>query len=331
MSEKKNQNGFKTVFGGGYQKSDVNAYIETMQAQFYSIEQTLKNTINHQRAELDVLRAQTDGAESLREEAESLRCALSAAETALAQTQEELESCKAACIAAEASKTTAEAALTACKEEMDETQAVLAVLRGESAALREENAALREEGAALRRENEAMTERVQTAQAEQVQAEAAEVLPAEAVTNTDLPTAEYEALKLKAEQYDRMSAHIGAIMLKANAGAEDVLSRAKEEAEVWLSEINRSLDDTRMRAQETADRLIGDVGKSLGEISRGCRDEIVVDLEELRSALRTVETLLESKYADINRKLDFTKEEMEQTAGAIIRSATMPVSLPSDK
>ena len=38
MSEKKNRGGFKTVFGGGYQKSDVNAYIETMQAQFYSIE-----------------------------------------------------------------------------------------------------------------------------------------------------------------------------------------------------------------------------------------------------------------------------------------------------
>ena len=55
MSEQKNAKMFKTVFGGGYQKSDVNAYIESMQAQFQSVEQTLKNTINHQRSELDDL------------------------------------------------------------------------------------------------------------------------------------------------------------------------------------------------------------------------------------------------------------------------------------
>ena len=56
MSEQKNAKMFRTVFGGGYQKKDVNEYIESMQAQFQSVEQTLKNTINHQRAELDALR-----------------------------------------------------------------------------------------------------------------------------------------------------------------------------------------------------------------------------------------------------------------------------------
>ena len=60
MSEQKNAKMFRTVFGGGYQKNDVNEYIESMQAQFVSVEQTLKNTINHQRAELDDLRRQND-------------------------------------------------------------------------------------------------------------------------------------------------------------------------------------------------------------------------------------------------------------------------------
>ncbi len=318
MSEKKNRGGFKTVFGGGYQKSDVNAYIETMQAQFYSIEQTLKNTINHQRAELDALRAQTDGAEELREEAEEMRAALAASETACSEAQTALEQSRAACIAAEAGRATAEAALASCREELAAAQNALDALRAE---LDTAKAAAAAAEAAAKAEAEAAAET----------AADADIPPAEEPEEAAVPMAEYEALKLKAEQYDRMSAHIGAIMLKANAGAEDVLNRARADADAWLAEINHSLDETRTRAQDTADRLIGDVGRSLAEISRGCRDEIVVDLEELRSALRTLQNTLESKYADINRKLDFTKDEMEQTASAIIRSATMPAVLPGEK
>ena len=317
MSEKKNRGGFKTVFGGGYQKNDVNAYIETMQAQFYSIEQTLKNTINHQRAELDALRAQTDGAEELREEAEGMRAALAASEAACSEAQTALEQSRAACIAAEAGRATAEAALASCREELAAAQNALDALRAELDTAKAAAATAKAEA--------------ETAAETAAAAADADIPPAEEPEEAAVPTAEYEALKLKAEQYDRMSAHIGAIMLKANAGAEDVLNRARADADAWLAEINHSLDETRTRAQDTADRLIGDVGRSLAEISRGCRDEIVVDLEELRSALRTLQNTLESKYADINRKLDFTKDEMEQTASAIIRSATMPAVLPGEK
>ncbi len=325
MSEKKNRGGFKTVFGGGYQRDDVNAYIETMQAQFYSIEQTLKNTINHQRAELDALRAQTDGAEELREEAEELRLALAADEQTLAETQTALEQSRAACIAAEAGRATAEAALACCREELAAAQNALDALRAE---LDTAKAAATAAEAAAKAEAKAAAEAETAAAAAEA---GADIPPAEEPEEAAVPTAEYEALKLKAEQYDRMSAHIGAIMLKANAGAEDVLNRARADADAWLAEINHSLDETRTRAQDTADRLIGDVGRSLAEISRGCRDEIVVDLEELRSALRTLQNTLDAKYADINRKLDFTKDEMEQTASAIIRSATMPAVLPDEK
>ena len=151
-----------------------------------------------------------------------------------------------------------------------------------------------------------------------------EAAPAEEAA--PIPTAEYEALKLKAEQYDRMSAHIGAIMLKANAGAEDILSRAKTDADAMVAEVNGALAETRTRAQTAADTLIADVGRSLGEISRSCREDIAMDLEELRTALRTLEDTVSSKYADISRKLDYAKEEMEQTSGAIIRAATEPAA-----
>ena len=113
MSEQKNPKMFKTVFGGGYQKSDVNEYIESMQAQFISIEQTLKNTINHQAAELEELRCQIDATEDARDAADALQSTLDAAETTLTAVRAELEQSKSSCIAAEAGKVTAEASLAA--------------------------------------------------------------------------------------------------------------------------------------------------------------------------------------------------------------------------
>ena len=296
MSEQKNAKMFRTVFGGGYQKNDVNEYIESMQAQFASVEQTLKNTINHQRAELDDLRRQNDDMMAAQEVMDVSASELELARAELEAVRAELEAMKVSCITAEAGKATAEASLAAAREEIANLTAELDAAKQASAE----------------------TTVTETAQTESV----------EPITETVLP-ADYEELKLKAEQYDRMSAHIGAIMLKANAGAEDVMKCAKAEADAMIAEVNRALQEKRVSAQSGADHLIGDISKSLSEISRGCREEIALDLEELRVALRTLESVVESKYADINRKLDYTKEEMEQTAGAIICSATMPATLPT--
>ena len=325
MSEQKNPKMFKTVFGGGYQKSDVNEYIESMQAEFISIEQTLKNTINHQSAELDSLRAAAAEADGAREKAEQLQCALDGTAEKLGQVSEELERMKTDCIAAEAGRATAEASAAAGREQV-------AALTAERDAANEALAALRAQYEQLLCEQEALKNTVSTVTAEKEQAaEAAKEAMAAMQTPTE-PTlpADYESLKLKAEQYDRMSAHIGAIMLKANAGAEEVMRSAKADAEAMLARVNETLAQTRVRAQNSADHLIEDLSRSLGEISRGCRDDIAMDLEEIRAALRTLEDAVESKYEDISRKLDYTKEEMGQTADAIIQSATTPVTLPTD-
>lgn len=296
MNEQKKAKSFRTVFGGGYQKSDVNEYIESMQAQFVSVEQTLKNTINHQRAELDDLRQRNDEMLAAQEAMDVSASELEDVRAELETVKAELEAMKVSCIAAEAGKATAEASLAAAKEEISSLTAEL--------------------------------EAEKRASAEAISAEAAHP-PQISMPETVLP-ADYEELKLKAEQYDRMSAHIGTIMLKANADAEDVKNRAKADADAMIDEVNLALQEKRVSAQAGADRLIADVSKSLSEISRGCREEIALDLEELRVALRTLESAVESKYTNINRKLDYSKEEMEQTAGAIIRSATTPVTLKTD-
>ena len=324
MSEQKNPKMFRTVFGGGYQKSDVNAYIETMQAQFTSVESTLKNTINHQRAELDEVRRQLDEAQSRQDLAEQLQSALDGTAEKLGEVSAELESCKMTCIAAEASKATAEASLSAAREELVAAKEELASAREEAAAITAERDTAKAELFDLRAQYEQLKAEKQAADGNPADNAAVEM------PQTVLPD-DYESLKLKAEQDDRMSAHIGAVMLKANAGAEEVLKRAQADADAMVAEVNRTLSETRERAQASAGHLIDDISRSLAEISRGCREEIVLDLDELRMALRTLESAVESKYADINRKLDYTKEEMEQTAGAIIRSATTPVILKQDQ
>ena len=334
MNEQKNPKMFKTVFGGGYQKSDVNEYIESMLAQFQSVEQTLKNTINHQRAELDGMRELADEAAAARETADELRVKLEAAEdelktartelqsvrTELQSVREETDRFKADCIAAEATRATAEAAAAAGKdtiaaltEERDAANAALSRLREQHEALLSEHRKLQEAAAASETETAEPAVAVEPAVAEE----------------PSLP-ADYEALKLKAEQYDRMSAHIGAIMLKANAGAEDVMKSARADAETMIARVNDMLNETKVRAENSAEHLIEDISRSLAEISRECKDEIALDLEELRAALRTLESAAAGKYADINRKLDYAKDEMEQTAGAIIRSATTPVTFPTE-
>lgn len=323
MSEQKNQKIFKTVFGGGYQKSDVNEYIESMQAQFLSIEQTLKNTINHQRAELDALRRQNDEAIAAKESAAQLKAELDGTAEKLGTACAELESCKVTCISAEAARATAEASAAAARAETEKMTA-------ERDAAQAELEQLKAQYEQLLSEKQALQETVDAAAAEQ-EFEAACEIPSEqeaaaAPAAEPMLPADYEAMKLKAEQYDRMSAHIGSIMLKANAGAEDVMSRAKADADAMVARVNEMLTETRVRAQSTADHLIADVSQSLSEISRGCKEEIALDLEELRVALRTLESTVSNKYQEINRKLDYTKEEMEQTAGAIIRSATEPVT-----
>lgn len=327
MNEQKKPVVFKTVFGGGYQKSDVNEYIESMQAQFLSIEMTLKNTINHQRAELDELRRQNDEAVAAQVSTEQLQTEVGEMTERLREVSMELENCKIACISAEAARTTAEASAAAARAEAEKMTAE----RDAACAELEQLRVLYEQ---LLAEKQKLQETVDAAAAEQELEAACEILSetadtAPAPAEPILP-ADYEAMKLKAEQYDRMSAHIGSIMLKANAGAEDVMSRARADADAMLARVNAMLADTRVRAQASADRLIGDLSRSLAEISRGCKDDIALDLEELRTALRTLESTVESKYEDINRKLDYTKEEMEQTAGAIIRSATEPAVLDTD-
>jgi len=201
MNEQKKPKMFKTVFGGGYQKNDVNAYIETMQAQFQSVEATLKNTINHQRTELDDLRQQMDEVLAANEMTEELQLSLETASAELTAVKAELEPLRVACIAAESGKATAEASLAAARDDV-------AALTAERDAAKEELAALRAQYEALLAEKQELEIKYSEAAEQQAEEPAADVsaeeMPASNSSSEDMPvtnpvlSADYEAMKLKA-------------------------------------------------------------------------------------------------------------------------------------
>ncbi len=150
---------------------------------------------------------------------------------------------------------------------------------------------------------------------------AAEPATADAAPAVTYPE-DYEALKLKAEQYDRMSSHVGAIMLKANANAEDLVQRAREEAETMLSGVNAELSEARSKAQTAADTIIDGIHNRVADISGSCHDDILVDLEEIRLALTTMMDAVQDKYTEIEKKIGYAKDEMNAAAKEIINRNT---------
>ncbi len=264
---------FKSTVGGGYRKADVNAYIESMQAQFVSVEETLKNTINHQRAELDVLRRTA---------------------TATEDTEAALSELKAALAASEEAKQEAEDALAKERFRADTAEEALAAL---------------------------------TAEFEEYRASGAAGLSAAAETVEPPITVvgeEYEILLQKAEQYDKMSARIGSVMLNANASADEILRNAKSEAETMLSGVNRELSAARTRALTSSDVLIEEISEKLSAIGMSCCGDIGVEIEALRRAIGALSDMVDEKTVLIRTKLDTSKVEMQTAARDAINRATAP-------
>ncbi len=275
---------FRSTLGGGYKKEDVNAYIASMQAEFTGIEETLKNTINRQKESMDTMRADAAVTASLREELADITAKYDVLKREYAAARDALEAEKLA--HAEVVSKLSDA--VAKKAETDARCVALEKQLSDAEAAKEADA---------------------------------ELCASELQKEIALPD-DYEALKLKAEQYDRMSAHIGAIMLKANANAEELVQRARDEAETMLNGVNAELSEARIKAQGAADTIIGGINSRVTDINQSCREEILADLEEIRAALSRMMDAVQTKYTDIDQKLGYAKDEMDAAAKDIIQRTT---------
>ena len=244
MKKERSGKRFRATLGGGYKKADVNAYIEEIQAEFVSVEATLKGQIDRQSAQIR-------GAEEAAAEAKAKIAELEAQVASLKEVQ---------------------SAYAAATEE-------LTTLRAENSALSSENTALVEKHQALAAEYLALQEE-KTAVEEKTLLE----------------------LEEKAAAFDRMSADFGAIMLRANENAEAIVRSAKA------------------RAQATSDGLIGTLDGRLRKINADCRDDIVAELEELRTSVGAMLSSMKTKYADIGARIDHAKTEMQSERDRLFRA-----------
>ncbi len=317
-NKKQNKNGkkFRVVFGGGYRKSDVNAYIETMQAQFTGIEETLKGTINHQKEELETAKEASRQCEEAQERVQTLEATLASLQTELAECKQQLETETQTRIESEDAANAAKMGLFSAETERADLQTELEVMRARCEELDRENSVLRAELEVIRTNKE--------------------IAAAEEIVGTEntLP-ADYEELKQKAAQYDRMSLDVGAIMLRANSGAGDVLTRANNEAqqilqtakfkaEAMLAGVNAELLAARARAQSEVGVLIGGMQEKMTNIQTSCHDDILSDMDDVRAALVEWKKTVDAKYTEIGKKLDNARGEMECAAKSEIKRATAP-------
>ena len=346
---------FRSTLGGGYKKEDVNEYITSMQAQFTSIEDTLKNTINHQKEELDSIRAAIEENDSLKQQLDTQRAmldntvaelascreALNAEQTAHADAEKRVAEAEARVSAADIRAAAMEAKVSEAETRVSEAESQMQALTQELDDLRARCAAIDDENTALTAQLQALKTDAELAKADDIRtldvttSENGETVPkAETENPAETPVAvpevqtvtvypdDYEALKLKAEQYDRMSAHVGAIMLKANANAEELVQKARREAETMLSGVNAELSATRTKAQSDADTLIDGIHDRVVDINATCHEDILVDLEEIRGALVSMMDAVQAKYAEIDKKIVYAKDEMDAAAKEIINRAT---------
>lgn len=211
----------------------------------------------------------------------------------------------------------------AAEDAKSQAECEMEMTKAEAAAQRERADALEAELLLVRRELE---------EAREAQKEVAvEADPVAVIDEPAVPVLpdDYETLRQKAEQYDKMSAQIGAVMLKADANAEAIIRNAKAEAEKMLNGINAELAATRSKAKGSADALIGEISGKVRDINSVCCEDIMTDLDGIRGALTTMLSAVEEKYTAINQRLDTARGDMEAAAKTAIYQAAAPRVLKS--
>lgn len=297
---------FRTAVGG-YNKNDVNEYIMYMNSNFKSIEETLKNTINLQKQEIDAKEAERIAAVSRAEDAASCRASLAEMEAALAERDAELMAVNSA-----------KSALAAENERL---QQKLVTEKENYLKLEAEN---RQKTAELEQNGRESAERISTLEKKLAAAEAEkailEAVPSPAVKEI-LPSdyeelkekaAQYAQVQEKAELYDRMSAKLGEMLIAANNSAEAVIKEAQRRADEIISSAEADACLAKQEKQTHANAMIEDLQERLKQLSGDCCEDIALEMDEMRNILNRTLYDIKEKYSGICHKIDYAKVEMEQ-------------------
>lgn len=305
---------FRTAVGG-YNKEDVNAYIQETDLANREKQNALQKELDRQASEREAWTAEK---EQLQAAQEGLRSTVQEQQQQLTAQTETIQNLQTQVQDIETILT--EKAKLA--EQVEQQTSTIHALQ-EKLAAAETACAAAEKALA---ETKAEAEMALTAEKERAAKEIEQIKTAYMEEET--------GAGYKIRMYDRISGQIGDILLGANRDADDILNRAKEEAEQMQTETADALTQERNAVQAELDQLQADVkaeaacvrkklsettGTLLADISgemrlniENCLKELSTCMTEVESDTETLFQTMQRRYQEMNERIQYYQSCMQE-------------------
>lgn len=267
---KKTPMSFRTSLSG-YNKDDVNRYIQQMNFQFTRSEEMKNAELERLCKELENCRQAGQELSALKEENDRLQAAFENARVEAAAAKEETgrkaAEAEALSVQLEAAKAETAAQLEGAKAV---TAAQLDALKSEEAILLADKdsriAALEAEIEALKAENESLKNRPECGDREQ-----------------------------KAQRYEKMSCQLGDILLSANADADHIRETAQVNADEIRSNAEKEAADLVEKTNEKLQNEISEAGERLRAAYRSATADCERIIEGLKESIAAADSAMEAR------------------------------------
>lgn len=308
---------------GGYNKEDVNAFIQETDLANREKQDALQN-------ELDILTTEQG---TWLSEKEQLQAEMAKLKAAVEEQQQQLE--------------TQTETIRCLQQQVEEKETTLAANMAANMAEKAKLAEQVEQQAKTIPEIQGKLAMAEAACAEAEKALAATKAEAETVLTAEKERAAKEIDRIKAayleeedgagykiRMYDRISGQIGDILLGANRDADDILRSAKEEAERLRTETADTLAQERSAVQaeleqlqadtkaeavcvrkklsETAGTLLADISGEMHLNIENCLKELSTCMTEVESDTETLFQTMQRRYQEMNERIQYYQSCMQE-------------------
>lgn len=308
---------------GGYNKEDVNTYIREMDQAYQERQDIVAKELADLRIQQDALMEEKNALETdrkaLQEQIQQQTTQLAAMEETRSSLQEQLNTLRTEKEDQEKNHADAVQQLHEAKTQLEETVSQLTQTKEQ----------LQSQLIAQGAEADKKIAALETALTNEKTRAAEEIEQFKAAFNEDEEGAGY-----KIRMYDRISGQIGDILLGANRDADDILNRAKEEAEQMRTETADALTKERSAVQAELEQLQADtkaeamcvrkklsetVGTMLADISgemhlniENCLKELSTCMTEVESDTETLFQTMQRRYQEMNERIQYYQSYMQE-------------------
>lgn len=246
----------------GYNKADVNKYIEEIHIKFSNIESDYNKTIHSQKEQIDNLNLELTGVKAQRDELYSLRD-----DNKRLQTQIE----------------NAENGLNNSERKHNECNALIGALNDKIDQISTQYEILKVESAKITTERDDLASALQMVEQRDEISRESETKQGDALVKIDSQSATTD--NEKARIYDKISRQVGSMLIDAREIADSIINDANVQAE----KIIESAENKALEICDSADvvlkRTLNNIKNSLKHMSSDCMSEYIKHINNSRSAL----------------------------------------------